>query len=119
MSETAQPGLSDNGAAAISYVTFLPAIIFLVLPPYNASAYVRFHAWQSILFNVLACAISLGAGMVLAMTVFFAPYTFLVLSRLIWLCWVLIWIFCVINAFNGKRFKLPLLGAIAEKQAGA
>jgi uncharacterized membrane protein len=30
-----------------------------------------------------------------------------------------IWLVCIINAFNGKRFKLPLIGDLAEKQAGA
>ena len=30
-------GLSDNSAAAISYITIIPAIIFLVMEPYIAS----------------------------------------------------------------------------------
>jgi uncharacterized membrane protein len=119
MSETVQSGLSDNAVAAISYITFVPAVIFLLLPPYNTSPYVRFHCWQSIFFNVAACVISLAFSIVLGITVFFAPFLFLVLSRFIWLCWVLVWILCVINAVNGKRFKLPLLGALAAKQAGA
>ena len=28
-------------------------------------------------------------------------------------------VLCVINAYQGKRFKLPIIGALAEKQAGA
>ena len=47
MSETSQTAISDNGAGALAYVTVVPAIVFLFLPPYNASSYVRFHAWQS------------------------------------------------------------------------
>jgi uncharacterized membrane protein len=119
MSDTTQSGLSDNAAGAISYITFVPAIVFLVLPPYNTSSFVRFHAWQSIFLNITAFVVSLIISIVLAMAVFFAPFAFLILSRLIWLAWVLIWIFCVVNAINGKRFKLPIIGALAEKQAGA
>jgi len=37
----------------------------------------------------------------------------------VWLAWILIWILCVVNAVNGKRLKLPLIGVLAEKQAGA
>ena len=47
-------GLSDNAAGAIAYITIIPAIIFLVMPPYNQSPTVRFHAWQSIFLNVFS-----------------------------------------------------------------
>jgi uncharacterized membrane protein len=36
---------------------------------------------------------------------------------LIALFWVLVWAFCAIKALNGKRFKLPIFGALAERQA--
>jgi uncharacterized membrane protein len=29
----------------------------------------------------------------------------------------LVWLWCVIGAWNGKRIKLPLIGDWAEKQA--
>jgi uncharacterized membrane protein len=118
MSDTTQTGLSDNAVAAISYITFVPAIVFLVMPPYNTSSFVRFHAWQSIFLNIAAFVLSIIIGIVLGMTMFFLPFGYMI-SRLIWLCWVLLWVLCVINAVNGKRFKLPLIGPLAEKQAGA
>lgn len=31
----AQSGLSDNAAGALAYVTIIPAIIFLIVEPYN------------------------------------------------------------------------------------
>ncbi len=58
MSETNPSGLSENGIAALSYITFIPAILFLILPRYNRSAYVRFHAWQSLLLNVVVFLLS-------------------------------------------------------------
>jgi uncharacterized membrane protein len=120
MTDTAQSGLSDNAVAAIAYITFVPAIVFLIMPPYNASPFVRFHAWQSIFLNVAAVLFWIVVAIITAITMsmFFVPFAFLMLRLLIWLAWVLVWILCVINAVNGKRFKLPILGQLAEKQAG-
>ena len=110
--------LSDNAIGAIAYITFVPAIVFLFLEPYCKSSFVRFHAWQSIFLNIAAFVVSLVLGVVAAMTLFLAPFLFVAFSRLVWLCWVLIWILCAVNAINGKRFKLPIIGALAERQAG-
>src|SRR6202030_764466 len=49
---SAGAGLADNVAGMLAYVTFIPAIIFLVTPPYNQSRFVRFHSYQSIFFTV-------------------------------------------------------------------
>jgi uncharacterized membrane protein len=45
-------GLTDNVAGMLAYVTIIPAILFLVIEPYNRSRFVRFHAFQSIFFAV-------------------------------------------------------------------
>jgi uncharacterized membrane protein len=118
MSETTHSGLSDTAIGAIAYITFIPAIVFLFLPPYNASSFVRFHSWQSIFISIFAFVVWFVAVVIATVTLFFGPST-AILFKLIGLCWVLIWILCVVNAINGKRFKLPVLGALAEKQAGA
>ena len=54
--ETVQTGLSDNAASGLAYVTFIPAIIFLVVAPYNQNAKIRFHCWQSIFLGI-ACVV--------------------------------------------------------------
>jgi uncharacterized membrane protein len=113
-------GLSDNAASALAYVTFIPAIIFLVVPPYNQSPNVRFHSWQSILLTVASVVIDIVLAIVLSIALFFLPY-FLhnLIWRLIELGWFVVWLACVYNAFNGKRLVLPIIGPIAAKQAGA
>jgi len=113
-----QAGLSDNAVAAISYITIIPAIAFLILEPYKRSAFVRFHAWQSIFLCLAAFLVSFVIDIAVGMMMFFSPFVALAVVRLIWLLWVLIWIICVVNAINGKRFKLPIIGALAERQAG-
>jgi uncharacterized membrane protein len=112
-------GLSDNAAGALAYFTFIPAIIFLIVAPFNTNSYVRFHSWQSILLNIVAFCINIVLGIVLSVGMFFLPYF---VQRMLWglieLGWLLIWLLCVYNAFNGNRFKLPLIGDFAAKQAG-
>src|SRR6202034_1698887 len=49
---TTGSGLADNVAGMLAYVTIIPAIIFLLVEPYNRNRFVRFHAWQCVFFNV-------------------------------------------------------------------
>jgi len=110
-------GLSDNAAGAIAYFTFIPAFVFLILEPYNKNWYVRFHSWQSIFLAIAAFLIDMLLGIVSAVTFLFSPYLHLTLWRLVELFWFVVWIVCVVNAWQGKRFKLPVIGALAEQQA--
>ena len=118
MSEPTPSGLTDNAAGAIAYITFVPAIVFLVLPPYNASPYVRFHAWQSIFLNVAAVIVSIALSFLMVFFMFFGTFFLLAVSRLIWLLWFVLWLVCVLKALNGQRFKVPIIGDLAAKQAG-
>jgi uncharacterized membrane protein len=38
---------------------------------------------------------------------------------LVGLAFLIIWIILLIKAFNGERFKLPIIGDLAEKQANS
>ena len=120
MSEnTPQTGLTDEVAGGLAYFTFIPAVIFLVVAPYNQKASIRFHCWQSILLTAAAIVINIAIGIVLAIAFVFLPYY--IISPIWWLirlCWLAIWLLPVVNAFQGKRFKLPIIGDFAEKQAG-
>jgi uncharacterized membrane protein len=119
MSRPNQPGIPDNAAAAIAYITFVPAIVFLVLPPYCKSCFVRFHAWQSIFLTIVAIAVNFALSIILPLSLLFAGFLFVTFTWLVWLGWILLWIICGIQAVNGKRFKLPFIGALAEKRAVA
>ena len=72
MTVSTRAGLSDNAAGAISYITFIPAFVFLFLAPYKESAYVRFHAWQSVLLCVLAFVMEIILGAIALVTLFLA-----------------------------------------------
>jgi uncharacterized membrane protein len=120
MPDTTQSGLSENAAAAVSYITIVPAIVFLAMPPYNQSPTIRFHSWQSIFLNVAAIGfwvVFTIVRLIVAMAIFL-PFVFMLLSLVCWLGWFVLWLYCVMNAMNGKRVSLPIIGALAAKQAG-
>jgi len=111
--------MADSNATegAIAYLTFIPAVFFLSVEPYNKSSSIRFHAWQSILLFVAAVAVDLVLGFVLVFALMFSPLLHLAAWRLIELLWLAVWLACVFNASQGKRFKLPVIGNLAEQQA--
>jgi len=109
-------GLSENAASALAYITFIPAIIFLAVAPYNQSAKVRFHCWQSIFFAIAAIVVQVGLtilSVVPGLVLITAP-----LGLIIWLGFFALWLITVINALNGKMFKIPVIAGFAAKQAG-
>jgi uncharacterized membrane protein len=117
---TPQTGLTDEVAGGLAYFTFIPAIIFLVVAPYNQKASIRFHCWQSILLTAAAIVIDIALAIVLGIIAFIIPWYLIgPIWWLIRLAWLIIWLLPVVNAFQGKRFKLPIIGDFAEKQAGA
>lgn len=107
--ETIQGGLTDNNAAGLAYVTIIPAIIFLVVAPYNQKPLIRFHAWQSIFLNIAWFAIS-----IIAIIPILGWLIFAVGSLILFVAWIIV----LLKALKGERYKLPLIGDIAEKQAG-
>ncbi len=110
----ASSGLSDDAASGIAYLTFIPAIIFLVVAPYNTNPKVKFHAWQSI-FLAGVCICLWAADIVLA----FIPIIGWLIMLLLGVGVFVLWLICIIQAFQGKKFVIPVIGPLAEKQAGA
>lgn len=114
---TPQSGLSDNAASGLAYLTFIPAIIFLVVAPYNQNPKVRFHCWQSIFLAILWAAV--WVALVIVGVIPGLNLLDLILMPLFGLCFLVIWIIAMVQAFQGKRFSIPVLGAFADKQSNA
>ena len=117
MSEPNHAGMSNNAAGAIAYFTFVPAIVFLLVPPYKANPYVRFHAWQSLMLNLSAVLVSILLSFVLVIFLIFDAELLVVFKRLVWLGWFVLWLMCVLKAMNGQRFRIPILGSLAERHS--
>jgi len=113
-------GLSETAAAAISYITIIPAIIFLVIEPYNRMRLVKFHAIQCIALHVAWIAVWM-ATMILSVVLHFIPLVgvlFFFVDMAIAVGFFIAWLLCILKASKGEYFKLPLIGDFAAKQAG-
>lgn len=110
-------GLTDNVAGMLAYVTIIPAIIFLVIEPYNKNRFIRFHSFQCIFAAIAWTILWIALGIVGQIPVL-GWATFL-LWPLIGLGGLILWILLLLKAYQGQRFKLPVIGDMAEKQANA
>jgi uncharacterized membrane protein len=110
-------GLADNVAGALAYLTIIPAIVFLVLEPFNKKRFVRFHSFQCIFFWVAWTVLWICLSIV-AHIPFLGWATYLIWP-LVSLVGFIIWLILVLKAYQGQMFKLPIIGDMAEQQAGA
>jgi uncharacterized membrane protein len=115
-------GMTDNVAGMLAYVTIIPAILFLVIEPYNKSRFVRFHSFQNIFLHVAAfvCWIAL---FIVAAVLAFIPILGHLIAFLLWMVLsvglLVVWIMLLLKANQGQMWKLPVIGDMAEKQANA
>jgi uncharacterized membrane protein len=99
---------------ALAYVTIIPAIIFLVIEPYSKNPFVRFHSFQCLFFAGAVFALNI-ANMILSMIPFIGLLT-IASGMLIFFGAVAVWALLVFRAYQGEKFKLPMIGDLAEKQ---
>ena len=114
-------GLEEHVAATLCYVTIIPPILFLLISPYNQNKTIRFHAFQSIFFIAAYVVLQLGLTIV---SVMIAMIDLGILSMLFgFLSWIImlgffaLWVYILIQTYSKKKFVLPVIGPLAEKQA--
>ena len=101
-------GMQPNVAACLSYVGwFVTGIIFYVIEKENK--FVRFHAMQSIISFAFLFVVSFVLG--------FIPIIGWAIGMLVSLTALILWIILMIKAFQGEKFKLPIVGDIAEQNS--
>jgi uncharacterized membrane protein len=116
-------GLTENAAATLSYALgWITGLVFLLI---DKRPYVRFHAAQSLvtfggLHAIRIClGIVFGFGFVSGGMLGWSQFSFgLAIISLLGLLSLVLWIVCMIKASQGDRFKLPVVGDIAENIAG-
>jgi uncharacterized membrane protein len=118
-----QSGLSENVAACLSYsLGWLTGIIFFVI---DRRPYVRFHAAQSMV-TFIGLHIARGVlGFMFGVGWFFGGFPGrgydhwgnfglgITLLSLIGLLSFVLWIICMVKAYKGENFMLPIAGDIA------
>ncbi len=109
---------AENVAGMLAYLTFVPAVLLLFVEPYRRNRRVRFHAWQCIDLTLAWTAVELVLWTVNRI----APDAALplgVFDSLFTLALFVLWIMLMIKTVNGQKYRLPVIGALAEKQATA
>lgn len=106
----ASGGLSENTACGLAYITIIPAIIFLVMEPYNKNRNIKFHCFQ---------CLGLAITMFLCGVIMIIPILGWIVGMLGYLTCFVMWVICLIKAFSGGRFMVPVIGKFAEKQANS
>lgn len=115
--------ISSNKVALLSYTLgFMTGIVFLTVEPYKNDKFVRFHALQSIFFNVAVIGLWIVyliiSGVLSYVTAGIAGLILFPLSLLIWLGTIAFWVFMMYKAFGNERYLMPLIGTLAAKHAG-
>ena len=122
-------GVDPKIAAALSYIWIVGVIFFLIE---KENRFVRFHALQSIIFGLANSVIMV----VLAVLAIILTFAFSIggaivgggigalINLFVWLIWLIFWllglvfliglVFAAIKAYQGEKFKLPIIGNMAE-----
>lgn len=100
-------GTTQNVAGLLTYILgWVTGIVFLLIEKENS--FVRFHAMQSIVIFVPLTIASFVVG--------FLPFVGGLLTTIVSLATIIIWLFMMYQAFQGKRYKFPYAGDYAETQ---
>ena len=112
----ASGAMADNVASALCYLLgLITGIIFLVLAPYNKNPVIRFHAFQSIFLHVACIVAMVGLNIVLGILHLWGMFF---LGSLFWLAFFILWLYLLLQTYQGKTIVVPVIGPIAQQQAG-
>jgi uncharacterized membrane protein len=121
--EAGSKTMDTNVVGALTYLAgFITGIIFLMLDPYKSNSFVRFHAFQSIFFNVAWIAFWVVWMIVSAVLTPLTAGIFGLIALPLMLMFTVagfgIWIFLMYQAYQQRLFKLPIVGKFAAEHAG-
>ena len=102
-------GVTENLEALLCYaVGWVTGLAFLFLEKDNA--YVRFHALQAL--------VTFGVLHVASFVLMFIPFLGWLVAFLAGLLSLFLWIFMMVKAYKGEKYKLPIVGDFVEQQLG-
>jgi uncharacterized membrane protein len=110
-------GLELRTASALAYLAG-PFSGVLILLAESTNQHVRFHAWQSIV-GLGGLGLAILGSYLLAFVALFVSATAVTLmvgvATVIWIVLALVWVICLVKAWSGERWKLPIVGDYAER----
>ncbi len=96
---------NENILGLVCYLLGILAIVFLITEKDNK--FIRFHAYQSVLFNVASFFIMIFAVLI-------DPF---IMYGLVSLLIIIIWLVLIYKAYKGEKYKLPIIGDYSERKA--
>lgn len=109
-------GLAPNVAGALAYITIIPAIIFLVMEPYNKDKFIKFNAFQCLFLAATAFAAYVCLA-ILAIIPILGWIIGLLGFPLVGLTVFVLAVVSAIKAYGNQKFVIPVIGKLAEQQA--
>jgi uncharacterized membrane protein len=123
---TSVPGVSDESKlfGALAYLLgIVTGIIVFIMK--KDDKYAKFHAMQSILLGVAAFVVVVVLGIV-GTIISFVPVIGWIIGIFIAILWFIIglglfvlWLLLMWRAYNGVKWKLPVIGERAEKMSAS
>jgi len=109
-------GLSENVAGALCYlVGWITGLIFFFVDKRRS---VRWHAAQSIVIFGGLTIVSWALGVMFSATLFsgaWAAWSLIsLLHSVLWLLGLVLWILCMVKAYQGVMFRVPVAAGIAD-----
>jgi uncharacterized membrane protein len=119
MASQSSTGLDPKLAGLLCYILgIITGLIFFLIEKSNDV--VRFHAAQSILFSgsmiVLWIVLTILQFVVMAIS-FSLGSIFSLLTMLLGLAVFVLWVVLLIKGYSGEKWKLPVIGDMAERMA--
>lgn len=113
-------GLAPNIASLLCYLCMpITSIVFLMIEKENLD--VKFHAWQSLGFGVCYIVVVILLQILAAILGLIASVLGIIIGFIIpifMLAVFVVWIVCMVKAYQGERWRLPFIGDFAAKKAG-
>lgn len=107
VTEKTTTGIKPNIAGLLCYVVgWVTGVIFLLIE--KDSKFVRFHAIQSIAVYAVLFVIYLIFWMI--------PVIGWIINIFVGIAMFILWLLLMYKAYQGEKFKLPVIGDFAEKQ---
>ncbi len=101
-------GIDENLEALLCYVLgWVTGVVFLIIE--KKSKFVKFHALQSTITFLSIMVLSWIFGNI--------PFVGWLIGILLSLISLVLWILLMIKAYKGEKYKLPIIGNIAEQHS--
>ena len=112
-------GLDPKLAGLLCYILgIITGLIFFLIEKSNDV--VRFHAAQSIVFSgsvIVLWIVLVILGAIIATISWTLGNLYSLLTLIVWLGLFVLWVVLLIKGYSGQKWKLPVIGDLAERMA--